>query len=41
MEEGKIREPLGLRDFRVNVRVRLAALWTSLMFLYIYADYFS
>ena len=41
MEEGKIREPLGLRDFRVNVRVRLAALWTSLMFLYIYADYFQ
>lgn len=41
MEEGKIQEPSGLRDFRVNVRVRLAALWTSLMFLYIYADYFQ
>ena len=25
---------------KVNVRVKLAALWTSFMFLYIYVDYF-
>jgi hypothetical protein len=25
----------------VNVRIKLAALWTSVMFLYIYADYFG
>ena len=26
---------------KVNVRVKLAALWTSFMFLYIYVDYFA
>lgn len=26
---------------RVNVRIKLAALWTSFMFLYIYVDYFA
>lgn len=26
---------------KVNVRVKLAALWASFMFLYIYVDYFS
>jgi hypothetical protein len=30
-----------LIDFEVNVKVKLALLWTSLMFLYIYADYFQ
>ena len=30
-----------LEDPKVNVRVRLAALWTSVMFCYIYADYFD
>lgn len=30
-----------LDEQQVNVRVRLAALWTSFMFLYIYVDYFS
>ena len=26
---------------KVDVRIKLAALWTSVMFLYIYADYFG
>ena len=26
---------------KVNIRVKLAALWTSFMFLYIYVDYFA
>lgn len=29
-----------LEDKRINVKVRLAALWTAFMFLYIYVDYF-
>lgn len=29
-----------LEDVRVSVNVKLAALWTSFMFLYIYVDYF-
>jgi hypothetical protein len=28
-------------DEKVNVKLKLAALWTSLMFLYIYVDYFA
>lgn len=28
-------------DFRVNIKLRLAALWTSLMFCYVYGDFFS
>lgn len=32
--------PKKLTDFRINVKLKLAFLWTSLMFLYIYADYF-
>jgi len=30
-----------LQDFPVNVKIKLALLWASLMFLYIYADYFE
>lgn len=30
-----------LENYRVNGRIKLAFLWTSLMFLYIYADYFE
>jgi hypothetical protein len=30
-----------LDEQRVNVRIKLAALWTSFMFLYIYVDYFA
>ncbi len=29
-----------LEDTKVNVKLKLAALWTSSMFLYIYVDYF-
>jgi hypothetical protein len=29
-----------LEDIKVNVKVKLAALWASFMFLYIYVDYF-
>ena len=29
-----------LQDFKINVRLKLAALWASLMFVYIYVDYF-
>jgi Family of unknown function (DUF6326) len=28
-------------DFKVNIKLRLAALWTSLMFCYVYGDFFS
>ena len=28
-------------DFKINVRIKLAALWTSVMFCYIYGDYFE
>ncbi len=30
-----------LDDIRIHVRFKIAALWTSVMFLYIYADYFG
>ena len=30
-----------LDEQNVNVRIKLAALWTSFMFLYIYVDYFA
>jgi hypothetical protein len=30
-----------LEDIRLNVKLNLAALWASFMFLYIYVDYFS
>lgn len=29
-----------LEDAKLNVKLKLAALWTSFMFLYIYVDYF-
>jgi hypothetical protein len=29
-----------LEDIRINVKLKLAALWTIFMFLYIYVDYF-
>ncbi|HQZ14486.1 MAG TPA: DUF6326 family protein [Acidimicrobiia bacterium] len=32
--------PNPLEDFKINVKLKLAALWTSFMFLYIYVDYF-
>lgn len=30
-----------LQDFKINIRIQLSALWTSIMFLYIYGDYFE
>lgn len=30
-----------LEDFKVNIKLKLAALWTSLMFCYVYGDFFS
>lgn len=30
-----------LEDVKVNVRLKIAALWTSFMLLYIYVDYFA
>ncbi|WP_445385825.1 DUF6326 family protein [Robiginitalea sp. IMCC44478] len=33
--------PESLTNYRINVKIKLALLWTSLMFLYIYADYFQ
>ena len=30
-----------LQEFPVHVRLKLAALWTSIMFCYIYGDYFE
>ena len=30
-----------LEDFKVNVKIKLSALWASVMFCYIYGDYFS
>ncbi|MEO7050177.1 MAG: DUF6326 family protein [Rhodanobacter sp.] len=32
---------LALSDIKVHVRFKLSALWTSLMFCYIYGDYFG
>jgi hypothetical protein len=30
-----------LEDLKVNVRIKISALWAALMFCYIYADYFE
>ena len=30
-----------LEDYKINIRIILSALWTSIMFLYIYGDYFE
>lgn len=30
-----------LQDFSINVKFKLAALWTSVMFCYVYGDFFS
>ena len=32
--------PNDLEDVRINVKLKIAALWASFMFLYIYVDYF-
>src|SRR5210317_1653868 len=30
-----------LTEYDINIKVKLAALWTALMFLYVYADFFQ
>lgn len=30
-----------LENYKVNIRIRLSALWTAVMFCYIYGDYFE
>jgi hypothetical protein len=30
-----------LQDFKINIKVKLSALWISVMFCYIYGDFFS
>lgn len=30
-----------LQDFKINVKLKLSALWTAVMFCYIYGDFFS
>lgn len=30
-----------LEDYKVNIRIKLALLWTTIMFCYIYGDYFD
>ncbi len=30
-----------LTNYSINIKIKLAALWTALMFLYIYADFFQ
>ncbi|MEO6819142.1 MAG: DUF6326 family protein [Ginsengibacter sp.] len=34
-------ETLQLKEFKINVRLKLSALWTAVMFCYIYGDYFE
>lgn len=31
----------GLEDQKVNVKTKLSALWASVMFCYVYGDYFG
>ncbi len=38
---GTANTPHGLEDLKINVKIKLAALWASVMFCYIYADYFG
>lgn len=35
------KRKFALEDFKVNVRIKLSALWASVMFCYIYGDYFE
>lgn len=37
----KSTSPKSLNNYSVNVKIKLAALWVALMFLYIYADFFQ
>jgi hypothetical protein len=35
------KKQMMLQDFRIDVKVKLSALWISLMFCYIYGDFFT
>ena len=30
-----------LEDFKINIRIKLSALWGSVMFCYVYGDFFT
>jgi hypothetical protein len=36
-----MNHPHKLADLKINVKIKLAALWTAVMFCYIYEDYFE
>ena len=36
-----IMEVLKLEEFKINIRLKLSALWIAVMFCYIYGDYFE
>lgn len=36
----KTNNTKSLIDYKINLKIKVASLWTALMFLYIYADYF-
>ncbi|AFD07670.1 DUF6326 family protein [Solitalea canadensis] len=36
-----MKNPTILEDFKINVKFKLSALWVSVMFCYIYGDFFS
>lgn len=40
MSEHKIKSG-NLEDFKINIKIKLSAMWASVMFCYIYGDYFS
>lgn len=37
----KRTNPKSLTNYSINIKIKLATLWTALMFLYIYADFFQ
>ncbi|MBW3466933.1 DUF6326 family protein [Arthrospiribacter ruber] len=41
MTQIKPKNSYQLENDKINIKIKLAALWTTLMFLYIYADYFQ
>jgi hypothetical protein len=41
MGEHKMKNTMSFEDIRVHVRLKLFALWSSVMFFYIYGDYFQ
>lgn len=32
---------MNLEEYKINIKIKLAALWTSVMFCYVYGDYFQ